>query len=185
MSSAYTKKKAGFFESEEGGDEIISPYQADARPTALIDIIFLLLVFFMCASSFPLLERRLDALLPKDKGMRATVAKQLNNLDETVIHVTAVGYGNGLRIPKFTIMGWTTSNPNELIAKLMQLQGVMAGTSQKASPRVVIAGKPDCPFMHVMTALDACAHANLTNVEFRPPMAGLEAGGSDSDHDQL
>jgi biopolymer transport protein ExbD len=181
--SLMERKKADFFAQEEGGEEIVSPYQAEGRPTALIDIIFLLLVFFMCATSFPLLEQRLETLLPKDKGMRATVAKQLIQLDETVIHVTAVSYQD-LRTPKFTIMDWTTSNPNALAERLTQMKnGMGSGTTM---PRVVIAGKPDCPFSHVVSALDCCARAKLTNVEFRPPMARYEeAGGSLSDHTQL
>jgi biopolymer transport protein ExbD len=181
MNGMLTRKKPGLFEQEEGGEEIISPYQADARPTALIDIIFLLLVFFMCASSFPLLERRLDALLPHG-GPPPPPVDVFRPPPETVIQVTAVGNRENLRIPKFTILGWTTSNPNELIAKLRQLRGVLGGGGQRSSPRMVIAGKPDCPFMHIMTALDACAHANLTNVEFRPP---FESGGSDVDQAML
>ena len=36
---------------------------------------------------------------------------------------------------------------------------------------VVIDGDGNCPFQHLMSALDACARARLTDVAFRPPEA--------------
>jgi biopolymer transport protein ExbD len=170
------------FAQEEGGDEIVSPYQAESRPTAIIDVVFLLLIFFMCSSSFPLLEQRLDTLLPKDKGANAATAPVTKQkLDEIVITVTASP--RALRTPIFRIRGFETNNYDELYARLAQIKSI--AKSAEEIPPVVIAGKPDCPFAHIIRAMDACAKANMTNIEFRPPMGGPEAGGSDSDHSLL
>ena len=38
--------------------------ESETSYTSLIDIVFLLLVFFMCATQFKQVERRLDAFLP-------------------------------------------------------------------------------------------------------------------------
>ncbi len=143
-------------------------------PTSMIDVVFLLLIFFMCASRFRVLERRLDAFLPKDKGPQS-IQTTVRQLDEIVIHVTAVR--PDLRVPKFRIREFRTNDPNELAARLKQLQSV-------GDMPVVIDGRPLCPFRHVMSALDSCARAKLTKVEFRPPPAA-DAGGDDAHYDEL
>ena len=133
-------------------------------PTSMIDVVFLLLIFFMCASKFRTLEQRLDAYLPKDKGPQqtTTIVKQL---DEITIYVDGVP-GYELLVPQFRIKNWKTNNPDELAGHLAQLGTV-------GDMPVVINGEQNCPFKHVMTALDACARAKLTKVEFRAPPADI------------
>ncbi len=144
-------------------------------PTAMIDVVFLLLIFFMLASKFRVMEQRLDAFLPKDKGPQ-NIQTTVRQLDEIVIHVTAEKQG-GLRTPQYRIKGFSTADPNVLTAKLKQLKSV-------SDMPVVIDGRPLCPFRHVMAALDACARAGLTKVEFRPPPAA-DGGGDDAHYKQL
>lgn len=151
-----------------------------ALPTSFIDVVFLLLLFFMISSRFKALEERLEAHLPKDKGFKQTQIQMLPRLDEIVIHVTA---DRTLQIPIFKIKQRETNKVNELASLLNQIKD--ATKSANDVPPVVIAGKPDCPFKHIMSALDACAIAKLTKVEFRPPTGGPEAGGSYSDHSAL
>lgn len=43
--------------------------------TPLIDVTFLLLIFFMCAMKFKTLERKVAAYLPKDRGLAPTLAR--------------------------------------------------------------------------------------------------------------
>ena len=38
-------------------------------PVSFVDVVFLLLIFFMCASTFRMTEKKLDANLPKDEGL--------------------------------------------------------------------------------------------------------------------
>ncbi len=144
-------------------------------PTSMIDVVFLLLIFFMCASKFRVLERRLDAFLPKDKGP-SSVQTQVRQLDEIVVHVTALEQ-RGLRVPEFKIRNWKTHDPNDLARHLKRLK-------QVGDMPVVIDGRPLCPFRHVMSALDSCARAELTKVEFRPPPAP-DGGGDDRHYRKL
>ena len=139
-------------------------------PTSMIDVVFLLLIFFMCASKFRVLERRLDAFLPKDKGP-SSMQRKVRQLDEIIIYVTAVAEeGKPTRTPEFKIRELTTNNPNRLYQYLLQFK-------ELGDQSVVIDGRPLCPFRHVMAALDACARAKLTKVEFRPPPAQDGGGG--------
>jgi biopolymer transport protein ExbD len=140
----------------------------------MIDVVFLLLIFFMCASKFRVLERRLDAHLPRDKGP-SSVTQPVKQLDEITLHVT--GKGEALRVPEFRVVNWTSNNPNELAAYLKRMKEV-------GDMPVVIDGRPNCPFRHIMAALDCCARAGLTKVEFRPPPA-VDGGGDDSHYRKL
>lgn len=146
-------------------------------PTSFIDVVFLLLLYYTLTMKFHTLEQRLEAWLPKDKGPNQIQQPIQTNLDEVVLTVTAVP--PTLKVPIFRIRTWETNDVGQLIAQLKQL-----ASAGKDRP-VVINGKPDCPFKHIMSALDACAFANLTKIEFRAPPAGPEAGGSDSDRSRL
>jgi biopolymer transport protein ExbD len=42
--------------------------------TPMIDCVFLLLIFFMCATKFKRLEKKLDAFLPEDQGLAKSLA---------------------------------------------------------------------------------------------------------------
>ncbi len=128
-------------------------------PTAMIDVVFLLLIFFMCASKFRVLEQRLDAFLPR--GGPGRPPPPIRPIREPlVIKVYTLKSAPGR--PHFQIRSWATHDPNELAAQLMRLP-------RPAKYRVVIDGDGNCPFQHLMSALDACARAKLTDVAFRPP----------------
>ncbi len=65
--------------------------------------------------------------------------------------------------PIFKVGNWSTGNPDDLVPRVKALGRDVT---------VVIVGDADCPFKHIMTALDACARANHTKVAFRPPLGG-------------
>jgi len=49
--------------------------------TPMIDVTFLLLIFFIVTLKFKVLEGRLDAALPKDRGTNTTEAEEIEKLD--------------------------------------------------------------------------------------------------------
>jgi len=155
--------------------EMLEEYEWEL-PTSFIDVVFLLLLYFTLTMKFHTMEQRLEAWLPKDKGPNQ-VAQQITKLDELVINVTAAGPGKQLDTPVFSIRDFKVNSTNQLAQQLNRMR-------QAADMPVVINGRPNCPFKHIMSALDACAWADLRKVEFRaPPAQG--AGGSDSDYDLL
>jgi biopolymer transport protein ExbD len=44
----------------------------DINLTPMIDVVFQLIIFFMCAMKFKTLEKKIEAFLPKDRGLEAT-----------------------------------------------------------------------------------------------------------------
>lgn len=54
--------------------------------TPMIDVVFLLLIFFLCTIKFKILEGKIPAYLPKDVGVNATpIDKELEKIE---IHIT-------------------------------------------------------------------------------------------------
>ncbi len=53
--------------------------------TAMIDVVFLLLIFFLCTMSFRVIEGRVDTELPKDEGQNSGAVADL--LEPLNIHI--------------------------------------------------------------------------------------------------
>jgi biopolymer transport protein ExbD len=126
-------------------------------PTSMIDVVFLLLIFFMCASKFRTLEKRLDALMPREGPGPGPVS----HTEEIPIRVGT--HSSSARLPRFQLYRWVTHDPNELAAHLRRFP-------RPVNYRVVIDGESNCPFQHIMSAMDACARADMNKVSFRPPL---------------
>ena len=67
--------------------------------TPMIDVTFLLLIFFLCTIKFKVLEGKLSAYLPKDVGVNQSEAEEPKEKIEITIKVDAPGqqvYASGL-----------------------------------------------------------------------------------------
>jgi biopolymer transport protein ExbD len=74
--------------------------------TPMIDVTFLLLVFFIVTLKFKILEGRLDAALPKDRGTNTSPAEEIEKIDilmfvaepgELVTELSETGKNTGLK----------------------------------------------------------------------------------------
>jgi len=170
-------------------------------PLSMIDVTFLLLIFFMCSMQFKTVEQKLDANLPKNEGQNPLPKKVEQPTEIRVKIYWANGQGQviynnkmafpanwpGVR-PPLSIANahivmkvnnrWQAPatrsggpNMNELTRKLREL------VARDPMP-VVIDARSSVPFRFVIGALDACARANATDVKFQSPPAP-EGGGDD------
>jgi biopolymer transport protein ExbD len=162
-------------------------------PLSMIDVTFLLLIFFMCSMNFTTVERALGANLPKHEGpgigepppspIPVRVKIHWANARGQVIHSPEAAYPeifDGAR-RHVSIAGahvvvkvgrLRVRDLNELARTLGNL------TSHTNDIAVVIDARQAVPFKWVMGALDACARAKVKNVKFQtPPKPG--SGGSD------
>ncbi len=118
--------------------------------TPMIDVVFLLLIFFICTTQFPEFEGKFDVRLP-DPGPapRSAAAKRLPT--EVVVRVHRDG--------RLTVNGQPKTEP--------QLARMLARLTA-AAPRlaVVIAGDRDALHQYVVLALNACYQAGVTNISF-------------------
>ena len=121
---------------------------------AMIDVVFLLLIFFMCTSSFARPERTLRSRLPEAGSAGQAVEEPL---DPVRIHLTGSKAAGVL----VTCDQQPCPTTGDLLEMLRARQAI-------GDPIVIIRGQPTVPFGRMVTALDACHRAGLFRVAFSP-----------------
>ncbi len=162
-------------------------------PTSMIDVVFLLLIFFMCSTRFRSVEKKLDADLPKNEGQNAIPTK-VEIPTEIRVRISWInGKGQVISSPNY-------GDPNDFVQSLGQLSVVGARIRIQANRKtctdlhdlyltlaelgarnpempVVIDARQKVPFRWVIGAIDACKRANIGNIKFQAPP--VEGGGGD------
>lgn len=113
--------------------------------TSLIDVLFLLIMFFMVATKFDEYERNIDVSVPEvaEAGDAATPP------EPRVVSVLADGHVE-LDGQVVTLAELTTR--------------LSAAHRQLSEPTVVIRGDAKCSFQNVAAALAACRQANISEL---------------------
>ena len=138
-------------------------------PISFVDVVFLMLIFFICATKFKALERRLDAKLPKEG--RPDIPKDVQKVEEIRVKISLKDLNDKLGPVRILVNRTPCTGLNELARKLNQLRVALPGTP------VVIDGRQNVPFRWILGAVDACARARITSVKFQAPLA--RGGGGD------
>jgi len=132
----------------------------------MLDVTFLLLIFFMCTIKFKTLEGRLDAYLPKDLGAQKTSAETLENIEVRLRpepDMTKVYVGRNVveRITNFNAK-------EELV--LETLYRVVGDLHRKLPDQPVIID-PDAgvPHGHVVGVLNTIMRHRIEKVTFTMP----------------
>lgn len=162
-------------------------------PLSMIDVTFLLLIFFMCSMNFKSVERALGAELPKHEGpgkgpppppdIPVRVKIHWANARGQVIHSPQAAYPeifDGARRPLSLAGAHVVMKVGRLgVRDLNELARTLGDLASRTSDiSVVIDARQAVPFKWVMGALDACARAKVKKVKFQsPPKPG--GGGSD------
>lgn len=114
--------------------------------TPMIDIVLLLVIFFMVGTEFTQAERQYEIELP-----RVADAQPLTNLpDEIVVNITRNG--------EFFL----GREPRSLEDLESELRTAAARYGDQA---VIIRADGGGPYQHVMTVLSICQRANISNVQ--------------------
>lgn len=119
---------------------------------AMIDVVFLLLIFFLTTTSFIEWEYNLDSQLPQvGKAIGGTPKEDFDN-----IRIRLTGAGDSVQI-------LVDSNPvsgfDELVTKLQARRAI-------ADASVIIEGTTGVPFRYMVSAMDSCFVADLHKVAF-------------------
>lgn len=161
-------------------------------PISMIDVVFLLLIFFMCSMQFKSVEQRLNADLPKNEGQNPIPTKVEQpteirvkiywaNRQRQVIYSPTQPFPDnwpGVRPPLSTAGAHVELKVNKLpIANLNELARTLADLNATNPLPVVLDARQAVPFRWVIGALDACARAEVQDVKFQAPP--VEGGGGD------
>lgn len=123
----------------------------------MVDIIFILILFFMCSAGMIQTERQLSIALP------GTVSQDtpLTMPDEQLIEIMSSGQvmlnGSALDSP-------TSQEMSELKALLMRYK--QSSDSMQTPALATVMPDPRCEYQRIVDVLNACAVARITNVTF-------------------
>ncbi|MHC5210904.1 MAG: ExbD/TolR family protein [Planctomycetota bacterium] len=131
-----------------------APVETDL--TSMIDVVFLMIVFFLCTLSFRLLEGRLDTRLPKDEGARpGPAAILIEPLDLEVVRDASRTAGVAVRVQGTRVMD------------VDALSGFVTRFVASADePRARISTGQGVTYGEVVAVLDACLLGGLYDLSF-------------------
>jgi len=135
----------------------MEPEDAELEIAPLIDVVFLLLIFFMVTSSLRKSEADLGITLPGTVKQSQPVAMP----DEQIIEIDADN--------RIIINGRVFQDKSEFGELIQLLERYKAATDAiKMKAMVTIAPSDKSKHYRVVDVLDACAAAKLKNVTFSP-----------------
>jgi len=123
--------------------------QHDEQPslnlTPMIDVVFLLIIFFMVATSFAEMERDIELELPEVASAATLTAAPKQR-------VVSVQAGGQIRLD------------GEDVSLSQLIERLSAAKREYPELSVVIRGDAACAFQHVAASLAACKEANITEL---------------------
>jgi biopolymer transport protein ExbD len=125
----------------------------------MIDVIFILILFFMCSAGAVKVENHLVSSLPGT----AQADTPVEIPDEQVIQIT--NDGQVLLNDRAYDAGHPGHRMPELLATLMRFK--QASDASKTEALVTISPQPNANYQRVIDVMNACAAAKIKNVSFR------------------
>jgi len=134
--------------------------------TPMIDVVFQLIVVFLCSMRFRTLDHKLEATMPKDRGIQAR-ALPVPSAVHPVLHVRLQRAGPGA--PTLLVLqGERLGATSEGDPLWERLRSAAAGVLAKAPDlEAQIDPTPDVEHGDVIHALNGLVRAGLTRMEFR------------------
>ena len=140
--------------------EDLTNKKAELQITPLIDVVFLLLIYFMVTASLIKKEADLSFMLPA----KVDTADPLSLPIEVLIEVTESGniVINGM------VFGKETNNLDDLIGQLIAFKEA----ADSSSSELIVNILPEDKALHgrIVKVMDACAAANVKNMSFSMSM---------------
>lgn len=124
--------------------------------TSMIDVLFLLIIFFMVATKFDEMERSIEVAVPEVAQAGETTPPQ----HPLVVSVSADGHLD---------LDGSAVTAEELTTRLA------AARTPLTEPTVVIHGDSKCPFQYVADALGACRQAGISELGITVRIASAAA----------
>ncbi|MFH1708852.1 MAG: biopolymer transporter ExbD [Planctomycetota bacterium] len=136
--------------------------------TPMIDVVFLLLIFFMCATKFKTLDYRIEANLPKDKGQiddRQQPPQEMVEFRITILPLDAPENQPraAIRIGRDTFV--PVANLDAAVKAAYADVCNLAVNAGKPVP-AVIDGDPEVDYEFVVMVINACSAAKVSSIEF-------------------
>ena len=126
------------------------PTPPELNMASMIDVVFLLLIFFMCTSSFETLENDMPSQMPQ----AGTGEVEETDFEPVRINLTRISNSTVIKCGDDICATFKA-----LLAKLKSLRSI-------DDIPVIIEGEETVPFGHMVATLDMCYQADLRKVAF-------------------
>ncbi len=140
--------------------------EVEMQMTPMIDVTFLLLIFFMCSIKFKLLDGKLAAYLPKDVGVNTTpIDDQMEKIEIQVVRDkrTKIGFYIVVNSRKFR-------GANMLTDFYRQVRDLHI---KAPDVRATVYPGDEIQYGHIIKVVNECLRAQLTQITFRgTPLEG-------------
>ncbi|MBI4835241.1 MAG: biopolymer transporter ExbD [Planctomycetes bacterium] len=134
--------------------------------TPMIDVIFQLIIFFMCSIKFKTLEGKLASYLPKDSGINSSIPidPKMDEIRIKLVYDDSMDMNTKILVKPYgadavRITGWKALS-SDIGARHTALR------AQKLEWPFIIDPDSKVPMQAVVSALDACRSAGVEDVRF-------------------
>jgi biopolymer transport protein ExbD len=125
----------------------------ELQMTSMIDVVFLLLIFFIVTSSFNKTERELD---PAIKVQKTSLSQSTSDLQPAIVEIVRGAAGSFV----YKLGGRELVSADELTEVLKQFDNKLDGA--------VVRVEDEAPFDMAANAIQACKSARFTLVSYVP-----------------
>ena len=133
----------------------------EIRMAPMIDVVFLLLIFFMCATRWKVSEANLPTNLPT--GVEGQPRPREEDIEPIIISIKNVGGSLDIRLNEIQCSGF-----DDLSTELSGLRKKLAGLDVS----VIIDAERDVFFQNVISVLNLALKADFEDVSFAAPLPG-------------
>lgn len=145
-----------------GGGESTHENPLPINVVPLIDVIFCLLLFFLCSFHFRRLEGRMDAWLPKDRGEAPSAAVLPRAVDEIRVDLATVGPDH--RVVRR--LGRTEyADDAEFLRVVAAARDGLLRLGER-DPRLTLGVSGDVPWDDVFRSMDLASQAGVARIQF-------------------
>jgi len=113
----------------------------------MVDVLLVLLCFFLMTWSFARKEMELDVKVPTAENAKESVPV----VNQTVLNVKKDGA---------IVLNRKTLTPDELLTRLKELSGLFPDYA------IILRGDREVPYERIVAVMDICREANIWNVAF-------------------
>ena len=164
-------------------EESSSSSKVELDMTSMIDVVFLLLIFFMCATKFKIAEGSLRAFLPRDRGSQSSspvitrgcrITMGWENeeakimVDELLVPNTAE-YASAFEAER----GIYGPDERFILDHIANRKATYTGLGAKGLP-VIIDFSKKVPVKYVVQMLNLCHKAEIEDISFAAPEIPIE-----------
>ena len=140
---------------------LASSAEIEMQMTSMIDVTFLLLIFFLLGTKFKEPAGRLNAFLPKDRGPNPVNVVVIEPEEELIVRVMMVP---GHKRPIYKLGDIEYPTITDLEQQLLVLHGI------KADQPVTIDPDPKAQYSYVLQALNSCVKVGYVEIAFSAPI---------------